>query len=288
MDLLAYLTHLATVYAMQLILVGTLSFLLGGAGIFNLAHIATVAVGAYASALLTLRLGASFPLALLGAAGAGVLFGLFLALLLRRLRSDHLALLALSTSYLTTIVLLNWTSVTRGPFGLPGIVRPAALESPAMYLLVASVIAALVLAALAVVLRSPYGRVMAALRDDETAALALGKRVGDVRMVVYLLSAGGAAVGGALLAHFLQFIDPATFPLAMLGLALSGAIVGGIGSIPGVLAGTAVVTFLPEALRFFIPSPSVAAPLRQLTFALLIIAVLIARPRGISGRIDVQ
>lgn len=285
----AYLTHLAITFTIQLVLVGSFSFLFGGVGIPNLAHVSSVAVGAYTSALLALRFGWSFGPTLFAAAVMGVAAGLLLALLLRRVRSDYLALLALEVQFLTTVVLLNWPSVTRGAFGLPGIPRPGGFATPSEYLLLTAIIALAIVTVYWAILRSPYGRAMAAVRDDETAAVAFGKRAPNVRMAAFLFASAGAAVGGALLAHYIQFIDPLTFSIHLLALALAGAIVGGVGSVPGMIAGTAMIVFVPELLRRTATgSPDVAGALRQLAFALLILLVLLLRPRGLFGKIDVR
>jgi branched-chain amino acid transport system permease protein len=285
----AYLIHLAITFGIQLVLVGSFSFLFGGVGIPNLAHVSSVAVGAYTSALLALWFGWGFGATLLAAAAMGVVAGLLLALLLKRVRSDYLALLALEVQFLTTTVLLNWPSVTRGAFGLPGIPRPHGLALPTQYLLLTAVIALAVITVYWAILRSPYGRAMAAVRDDETAAVVLGKRVGGIRMTSFLFASAGAAVGGVLLAHYIQFIDPHTFSIHLLALALAGAIVGGVGSLPGMVVGTAVIVFVPELLRrTAASSPDVAGALRQLAFALLILLVLLLRPRGLFGKIDVR
>jgi len=285
----AYLIHLGITFAIQLILVGSLSFLFGGVGVPNLAHVSAVAVGAYTSALLSLHFGWPFSVTLCSAAVAGVVSGLFLAGLLRRVRGDYLALLALEVHFLTTTVLLNWPSVTRGALGLPGIPRPEGFATPLGYLVLTGTIAAAVITAYWAILRSPYGRVMAAVRDDETAALAFGKRAPSVRMTAFLFASAGAAVGGALLAHYIQFIDPLTFSIHLLALALAGAIIGGVGSVPGMVSGTAVIVFVPELLRRVATgNPDVAGALRQFAFALLILLVLLLRPRGLFGKIDVR
>lgn len=285
----AYLTHLAITFTIQLVLVGSFSFLFGGVGIPNLAHVSSVAVGAYTSALLALRMGWSFGPTLLAVVAMGIAAGLLLALLLRRVRSDYLVLLALEVQFLTTVVLLNWPSVTRGAFGLPGIPRPGGFATPSEYLLLTAVVALAIATVYWAILHSPYGRAMAAVRDDEIAAIAFGKRVPSVRMTAFLFASAGAAIGGALLAHYIQFIDPLTFSIHLLALTLAGAIVGGVGSIPGMVTGTAIVVFVPELLRRMATgNPDVAGALRQLAFALLILFVLLLRPRGLFGKIDIR
>ncbi|MBI4450053.1 branched-chain amino acid ABC transporter permease, partial [Candidatus Uhrbacteria bacterium] len=216
----AYLIHLGITFTIQLILIASFSFLFGGVGVPNLAHVSAVAVGAYTSALLSLQFGWPFPVTLGIAMVSGVVSGLLLAALLRRVRSDYLAFLALEVQFLTTVVLLNWSSVTRGAFGLPGIPRPHGFAAPSEYFVLVAGIATGVIIIYAAILRSPYGRVMAAVRDDETAALVLGKRVANVRMAAFLAASAGAAVGGALLAHYIQFIDPLTFSIHLLALLL--------------------------------------------------------------------
>lgn len=283
-----YRTHLGVMLTISIVIISSFSFLLGGAGVFNLAHVGTVAIGAYTSALLTLRLGWPFGFALLAAVAVGVCSGLLLALLLRKIRGDYLALLSYDVYAITMIVLLNWPSLTRGALGLPGIPRPALFATPVRYLVLTTTIAAIVLAVNHRILRSPYGRAMAAARDDEIAARAFGKRVEHLRMSAYLISSGSAALGGVLLAHYIQFIDPHSFPLLLLALALAGAIVGGIGTTAGAIAGAAIVLLVPESLRSLTSDASTIGALRQIVFAGIILLVLFLRPRGIFGTIDVR
>ncbi|NYZ78000.1 branched-chain amino acid ABC transporter permease, partial [Candidatus Micrarchaeota archaeon] len=173
----AYFIHLLVIICIYLILAISLQLSVGFAGLLNLGHVAFYAVGAYTFSLLAL---ASFPF-WLSLAAAGVIaavFGILLSIPTNKLKGDYLALATLGFSFVIYAVALNWTELTRGPLGLPGIPRPEVLGivfSDNLAFLALTLAAALAtFFIIRRIVNSPFGRVLQAVRDDELAARVLG------------------------------------------------------------------------------------------------------------------
>ncbi|OGX32325.1 MAG: branched-chain amino acid ABC transporter permease [Omnitrophica WOR_2 bacterium RIFCSPHIGHO2_01_FULL_48_9] len=256
---------------------------MGYTGLFNLGHAAFFAIGAYVSALLALGLGMPFWVCIIAAALFAALFGFLLGFPTLRLRGDYLALGTLGFAFIVEAVLKNWTDVTRGPLGLPGIPRPELFSSIEMYMLLALVFLAATILITHRIVNSPFGRVLKSIREDETAAQTLGKNTVRYKMIVLTTSAFFAGIAGSLYAHYITFIDPTSFSLPVLILLLSAVIIGGLGNIRGAVAGAFLLILLPEPLRFIgLPSNLVGAG-RQMIYAVLVLVILLKRPQGIFG-----
>jgi len=184
-------------------------------------------------------------------------------------------------------VMNNWIGLTGGPMGLPGIPQPTifgvVISSHAQFLVLAAgfaVIAALLVRRL---VRSPFGRVLKAIREDEVFAQSLGKNVMLYKLQVFAIGGGLAAVAGALYAHYITFIDPSSFTVTESIFILAMVIVGGSGSIAGSVVGAVLLVSLPEALRFVGMPSSVAANVRQMLYGGLLVVFMMFRPQGILG-----
>jgi branched-chain amino acid transport system permease protein len=131
--------------------------------------------------------------------------------------------------------------------------------------------------------RSPYGRVLKAIREDEKFAQSLGKNVNCYKIQVFVLGGMLAAIAGTLYAHYVRFIDPTGFTVLESILITSMVILGGAGSLRGPVLGAAILVVFPEALRFLGLPGSVAANLRQIFYGSLLILVMLYRPQGLIG-----
>lgn len=264
----------------------SLNLTMGYTGLFNLGHAAFFAIGAYVSALLALGLGMPFWVCIIAAALFAALFGFLLGFPTLKLRGDYLALGTLGFAFIVEAVLKNWTDVTRGPLGLPGIPRPELLGiqfSLELYMLLALAFLGVTIIVTHRVINSPFGRVLKAIREDETAAQTLGKNTVRYKIIVLTMSAFFAGIAGSLYAHYITFIDPTSFSLPVLILLLSAVIIGGLGSIRGAVAGAFLLILLPEPLRFIgLPSNLVGAG-RQMIYAVLVLIILLKRPQGLFG-----
>ena len=194
------------------------------------------------------------------------------------------ALATLGFTFIMGSIARNWTDVTRGALGIPGI--PKMVGNNDMFLLIVFGIAAAVYAVFYWMSRTPFGKSCQAVRDDELAAQMLGKNTFMIKMVALGVSACFAGLGGGLFAHYITFIDPSIFGMGDLILLVSMVIVGGLGSVRGSAVGAIVLLLLPEPLRFIALPSSLIGPLREMIFAVMLLAILIYRPKGIFGEVD--
>lgn len=284
-----YVIHILTLIGIYVMLTLSLNLALGFTGLLNLGHIAFFGIGAYTSALLTLA-GVPFPVAFLAAGLVASIFGFLLMLAVRNITGDYLALVTLGFSFVVYSVLLNWTGLTRGPLGIPGIPKPSlgsvAVAGQGAYLVLVAAVAALTYLFLARLVRSRYGRVLAAVRDDALAASVLGKPVFRLQAHSMVLSSFIAGLAGSLLAHYLTYIDPSSFFLSEIILVLTMVMLGGLGSLRGSVLAAVIILVIPELLRFVGLPSAVIGPARQILYAVLLLGVLMVRPRGLFGTVD--
>ncbi len=283
----AYLTHLASLFAVFGLAALGLTLLIGNSGIVHLGYMGLMALGAYAVAILTTVHGWSFPAALaLGVALAGAA-NVLLALLSRRLTGDALAVVLFGFNFAVWSLGFNLTDLTRGALGIPDIPRPELLREDTA-LAAACVVAFLTAAALVRRIgRSPFGLVLAARRDDELHARVLGKRTLRATLVAMALAGALAAAAGGLYALLIRFVDPNSFFLHQLVFLLSIVFVGGIGSVRGALAGALLMTLLPELVDALVTLPSAAVgAVRGMVFSALLLAVMLVRPKGLFGTVE--
>ena len=303
LDLFGYGAFFLTMALTYAIICLGLNVQWGHTGLFNVGVAGFVAVGAYASALLTTpdapgRLGGfGLPIAVgwLGAALAAGLATFLVGALTVRLRADYLAIATFGVAVMVQLCVLNLEGLTGGPFGIGFIPRPfaATASDPTLFaslnlaLLVAVV--ALLYLALERLLRSPWGRVLRAIREDEAAARALGKNADRFRLQAFAI--GGAIMGlaGAAQAHFIGFIAPENYQPMLTFQVWAMLIVGGSGNNRGAILGAVVVWALwalsaPAIAALFPPDQQArAAALRIVLIGLGLCAILLLRPRGILG-----
>lgn len=282
----AYLTYLLTLIALFFVLGASFNLLVGYTGMSNLGQPGLFLLGAYTTALLQLKLGLHPAAALAAGAASGALGGLFLSLITRRARGDAVAVMGLFFMFVLVVVGLNWISLTRGALGIPGIARPGLFATPAPFLVFTAAAALVVYGLLRRLVHSPFGRVLGAVRDDELAAETLGKNVFKARIIAFAVSGAIAGFGGGLYAYAFRVIDPTSFYISMLVSILAIVYVGGLASLPGTLAGTLLAILLPELLRFTPFNPEVVGAMRQIIFAALVLGVILWRPRGILGKVE--
>ncbi len=290
MSFAPYLINLAIFIGIYIILAVSLNFALGFTGLINLGHIAFFGIGAYTSALLV-GAGWSFLAAFLAAGIIASIAGFLLMWATRKLKGDYLALATLGFSFVVFSLFLNLDSVTRGARGITGIAKPAFFGVPvqtnAAFLLIVIIVVALTLWVLNRVTKSPFGRLMEATRDDELGARVLGKNTTKIKYKVMALSAFFAGLAGSLFAHYLSFIEPSSFYLQDIILVLTIVIVGGLASIQGTVLATILIFAINEIPRFFDLPTDVLGPVRQIIYAVLLIGILLFKPRGILGRVDI-
>lgn len=282
-----YIAHLGTLFAIFAILALSLDLVVGYTGLLSITHAGFYGIGAYATAVLMVDHGVNFFVA----TGAGIVVAMVAAVLiglvLSKFKSDYYALASLGFNVILFSAFLNWNSVTRGPLGIPGVLKPelfgVVFSDSAQFLILALALAAGVYGLSRVIVRSSFGRVLKAIREDEEALSVFGYRTQVYKLVVFVIAAGMAAVAGALYASYVTYIDPTTFTVNDSIFMLSVIVLGGLGSLRGALVGAAVLVLLPEALRFVGFSPDVAAQLRLAVYGATLILLMRFRPQGLLG-----
>jgi len=284
---MGYVDHLLILVCIYIILSVSLNLITGYVGLLNLGHAAFFGIGAYASALLVKVVGVPWPAALvLGAILAGIA-GLLIGIPCLRLRGDYLAIATLGFGEIIRAVMKNWTSLTRGPRGIPGIPKPElfgyAFTDNGAYLALSFVIMLLVVFIVWRMVASPFGRVLRAIREDEIGAMTLGKNIVKYKLIALSTGAFFAGIAGSLYAHYITFIDPSSFTLLETVLIVSMAVLGGLGSITGSVIGAVILILLPEPLRFLDLPSYVKAAMRQIIYSIILILLIIFRPEGLLG-----
>jgi branched-chain amino acid transport system permease protein len=286
---IAYLTAIAILVGVRALLTLGLNVQWGLTGLVNLGVVAFFGIGAYTSALLAVGgtpLAAAWPaaVALAAAAGAG------LATIALRLREDYLAIVTLGFAEVLRLFLLNETWLTRGANGVTGIPRPLhahfAGHYDVVYLGLVLAAVALVYAALEHLRRSAFGRVLRAIREDESVAAVCGKPVFRFKVQAFALGAGVAGIAGVLFAHYLAYVEPNMFQPGESLLVWLALILGGSGNNRGALLGSAVLLGLLEGSRFakdvipFLTGVRLAAA-QQILVGVVLVVLMIRRPDGI-------
>ncbi len=287
-----YILHILVIAGIYSILTLSLNLVVGYTGLPALGHAAFSCVGAYTSALLALNFGISPWLGLLIGAVAACVLAVIIGFPVLRLKGDYFALATFGFGVIVYSVAKNWVSLTRGPLGLPGIqgfsIFGYRISEIWSYLILVIAFVLLVYSVTRRVVDSPFGRVLRGIREDEIAAAALGKNVPKFKMLAFMVGAFFAGMAGSLYAHYITFIDPSSFTVMESITILLMVVFGGMGNIYGSLVGATVLVVLPEILRFLGMPSSVAAPVRQMVYGLLLVLLMLRRPQGILGKYRFQ
>jgi branched-chain amino acid transport system permease protein len=258
-----------------------LNIVVGLAGLLDLGYVAFYAVGAYSYALLNYHFGLSFWMVLPIGAGLGAFFGIILGFPVLRLRGDYLAIVTLGFGEIIRLILENWNEFSFGPSGIANIPRPSlfgiqlSLQNATIYLYYLMIL--LVLFTIFVVERlqnSRIGRAWIALREDEVACEAMGIDRRKTKLTAFALGATWAGMAGVIFAAKTTFINPASFTIWESIIILCIVVLGGMGSILGVILGAFVLILLPEYLRVF-------SEYRMLIFGGMLVLMMVFRPGGI-------
>lgn len=283
-----YVIHILVLSGIYAILTLSLNLIVGYTGLAALGHIGFAAVGAYTSSLLALCFGISPWIGLLIGALLASILGAVVAYPSLRLKGDYLALATFGMGIIVYSVLKNWVALTRGPMGLPGIppfsVFGYELSNVWSYLILVLILVIVTYWTIRNVTSSPFGRILKGIREDEIAAQAMGKNVNKHKLMAFMLGAFFAGIAGSLYAHYISFVDPSSFSVMESITVLLMVVLGGMASLRGSLIGASLLIIVPELLRLLGMPSSVAAPLRQMIYGLLLVIIMIWRPQGILGR----
>ena len=297
-----YWQRILNLIAINAILALSLNLIYGITGMFSLGHAGFMAIGAYVSALLVLspaqksamwilediypwllNVNAPFVVSLIIAGLVAAFFGLLVALPVLRLGGDYLGIATLGFAEIIRILITNMAPLTNGSLGLKGIPAYTTLFMSWGCL-------GIVLLCTVCMLRSNFGGVLRAVRDDEIAAKMMGINTFKVKVLAFTLGCFGGGLGGALMGNLITTIDPKMFMITQTYNILMIIVVGGLGSVTGSIIGSFLVTTMLEWLRFVenpitvfnINIPGIPG-MRMVIFSLLLIIVIIFRREGIMG-----
>jgi len=276
-----YQTGIMTTALMYVVLGLGLNIVVGLGGLLNLGYAAFYAVGAYTYALLHVHFGIGFWVSLPIGAALATILGILLAIPVLRLRGDYLAIVTLGFGEIVRIILENWNDFSYGPSGIANIPRPSffgmhlKLQQAAIYIYF--IMVALVIFTIFVVRRlenSRMGRAWIAMREDEIASQSMGINITKTKVTTFAIGAFWAGMIGVVFAAKTTFINPASFTLWESVMILCIVVIGGMGSIFGVVVGAGILILLPEYLRAF-------SQYRMLLFGAILVLMMVFRPGGI-------
>lgn len=283
-----YILHIIIMLSIYVILVLSANLPVGMANMLTMCQAAFYGIGAYIATFFLMQFNLPFVVLALIVMVATGLFSLLVSFASVKLKDDYFILATLGFQMIVYTILYNWTDVTRGPYGIPGI--------PSIKLFgVWSISGVLGYAALSIVLavaiallfnaikKSPYGRVLKAMRRDEQAVKALGRNTVMFKVQTFFLSAACSGLAGLIYAPYVSYIDPTSFTLDESIFIITALFIGGIGNIKGPILGALFVVILPELLRFVGMPDAVAANMRQIIYGLALVIIMFVRPQGLFG-----
>lgn len=278
-----YITYVAVLAMLYAVLTGSYDILTGYTGPLTFCHGAFYGIGAYTSALLTLKAGfpfwAAFPVS-----GVGVfLFAVLIGYPALRLRGHYFAVTTFFFAHFIYLVILNSIKLTNGPLGLGGIKPPegflgidfSSLSASYYLILIYGII---VIVGLWLFIRSGVGKLLVTIRENEELSEAIGVNTSFYKVLAFSIGAGVAGLTGSLFAHFFRLLHPTTFAWMTSEMVVIMSLVGGLGTLIGPIIGAGIVTLILELMRF-------APELRFIIWSVALIAVLIIEPKGLMGLI---
>jgi branched-chain amino acid transport system permease protein len=267
-----------------------LNIVVGLAGLLDLGYIAFYAVGAYTYSLLNIHFGIGFFTALPVGVALGALMGCIIGYPTLRMRGDYLAIVTMGFGEIIRIVLNNWDSLTEGPNGLMGMAKPTVWYPvfshgglawgaltiktlPGLYYIIL-VFAVLTVIGVRRLDNSRIGRAWVAVREDEVAAELSGVPTTWVKLLAYALGAAFASMAGAFFAAKLSYTNPSFFILMESCVVLSIVVLGGMGSIPGIVLAGILLIAIPEVFRQL-------QYYRMFAFGLAMTVMMVLKPEGL-------
>ncbi|WP_201836510.1 branched-chain amino acid ABC transporter permease [Microvirga zambiensis] len=288
----AYLVAMAIITAIYVLLALGLNLQYGLTGLTNFGHVGFFCIGAYTAALMG-QIGIPWPISFLAGAALAALAAWPLGLVSLKLRDDYFAIVSLGFSEIVRIVVTSEQWLTKGVQGITGIPKLLGFLGTGLtqsLAVLALLIAVNVLAGLANrrIVRSPFGRMIEAIRDNEEAVKALGKDPAGFKIQVLMLGAALAGVAGGFYAHYIGYIVPEQFIPLITFYVWMAIIIGGVGRISGAFAGTLILMIFLEGSRFLrgvIPFVSEVemASIRLGIIGLALVLFTLYRPQGLMG-----
>jgi branched-chain amino acid transport system permease protein len=269
-----YLMQILVNVGIAIILALGLNVIVGLTGQLSLGHAAFMSIGAFASAMITIKTGLPFSLNLVLTGVVTALVAAIIGFPILRLTGDYLAICTLGFAEIVKVFFLNFEPTNKAL----GLTVPAAKTMIPMPIYV-FLVAVLAIVLVTFVQTSRFGRALKAIREDEIAAEAMGINTTRYKIQAFALGSFMAGVGGGLYAHFLSYINPSDFGFLKSVDILSMVVLGGLGSVPGTVIGSSVLASAPEFLRFM-------SQYRMLVYGALLVFLMVFRPNGLLGGVN--
>jgi branched-chain amino acid transport system permease protein len=282
-----YVTHALVVALIFLLPAHGLNLLVGYTGLLSLAQAAFFGIGAYATGLLTVHYGTPFYITLPASALIAGLLAFPLGIPALRLRSTSFVMCTLGFVIIGQAIAKNWISLTRGDMGLSGIPKPQftlgattwTISGTTNFYYLSLVIGVLATILVWMIVRSPAGRNMVAIRENETLAESVGVPTWTYKLLVFMISAAFAGAGGSLYAYYLTVVSPLTFQLFYSTTFLIIVLGGGAGTISGTVLGSLLFVGLTEALR-------ITPELRMILYGMCLLALVFWFRNGLAPLVN--
>ncbi|HFD31927.1 MAG TPA: branched-chain amino acid ABC transporter permease [Gammaproteobacteria bacterium] len=282
-----YFFHILIYLEIYIIVSLSLNLIVGYCGILHIAQAAFFGIGAYTTALLMESFNYGFFPSLIIAGVIASLLSVIVSIPAWRFRGDYFVMISLAVQATLYAMFYNLTDITKGSYGFSGISKPNlfGVTFYSNYLISAlyAIIFFLVVYMMLKITRSPFGRSLQAMRDDEVSARSIGIETRFLKVQAFLASAFIVALAGGMYASYVTFIDPSSFSLSESILMLSMLIIGGTGNIKGPITGAIILVLLPELLRFLSIPDALAANVKLLIYGLLLMVIMRLRPQGVNG-----
>lgn len=277
-----YYQDIMTLTGMYVVLALGLNIVVGQAGLLNLGYVAFYAIGAYTYAILSTTFGLSFWPGLIAGGSVAAVFAVLLGMPTLRLRGDYFAIVTLGLGEITRIVLNNWDSMTGGPNGISKIGRPVIagyeLHTTLDFYYLILLLVIITIFAMQRLIASRIGRAWIAIREDEVAAEAMGVNTYRMKLLAFVLASAWAGIAGVFFSAKMAFVSPESFTFFESVLILCMVVLGGMGSIPGIILGALLLITLPEIFRDF-------QDYRMLAFGVALVLMMVFRPQGLLGTV---
>lgn len=288
-----YILHIGIMINIYILLVLSANLPIGMANLLTLGQAAFYGIGAYISAFFLMQFNLPFVVVALSVMLLTGLFSYLVSFASIKLKGDYFVLATLGFQMIVYTVLYNWTDVTHGPYGVPGIPSVKLLGIWSIsgvwgYFFLTTVVSILVAYLFKTIKYSPYGRVLRALRNDEHSVAAMGRNPIAFKSWAFYLSAAFSGLAGLIYASYVSYIDPTSFTLDESIFIISALFIGGTGNIRGPIFGALFVVVLPEILRFVGMPDTIAANMRQIIYGLALIIIMYFRPQGVWGETEIK
>lgn len=281
-----YFIYIGTLIAIYATLTISLNLLVGYTGLISIAQAAIYGVGAYTTALLALNFTNDLLISFVCAAVVGVFVSLIIALPSLRLTNEYFLIATLGFQAIIFSLFMN-LEITGGASGLYGIPHPTlfghTIRAGWEKLLVALALAVICYASALRITNAPFGRLLRAIREDQTAVASLGKSVFRVKLTIFVFSAVFASAAGTIYVYSLTALDPVAFHLDESIFIITLVIVGGTGSLNGSILAAALLILLPETFKFMAIPEAIAPEVRQVLYGVLLVFFTRFRRQGLIG-----